>query len=33
VLFGSVVAAAAILAVGALFAWFWYVQPLLRLRE
>jgi len=33
VLFGSVVAAAAVLAVGALFAWFWYGQPLLRLRE
>ncbi len=32
VLFGGVVAAVATVAIGAVFAWVWYGQPLLRLR-
>jgi hypothetical protein len=33
VLFGAVVAAVATVAIGAVFAWVWYGQPLLRLRD
>jgi membrane-associated HD superfamily phosphohydrolase len=33
VLFGGVVAAVATVAIGAVFAWVWYGQPLLRLRD
>ncbi len=33
VLFGGVVAAVATVATGAVFAWVWYGQPLLRLRD
>jgi len=32
VLFGGVVATVATVAIGAVFAWAWYGQPLLRLR-
>jgi HAMP domain-containing protein len=31
--FGSVTAAVAALGIGLLFAWFWYGQPLRRLRH
>ena len=33
VLFGGVVATVATVAIGAVFAWVWYGQPLLRLRD
>ena len=33
VLFGGVVASVATVAIGAVFAWVWYGQPLLRLRD
>jgi hypothetical protein len=33
VLFGGVVATVAAVAIGAVFAWVWYGQPLLRLRD
>jgi hypothetical protein len=33
VLFGGVVANVATVAIGAVFAWVWYGQPLLRLRD
>ncbi len=32
VVFGGVTAAVATLGIGLLFAWFWYAQPLRRLR-
>ena len=33
VLFGGVVPTVATVAIGAVFAWVWYGQPLLRLRD
>jgi fatty acid desaturase len=33
VLFGSIVAVVATVAIGVVFAWVWYGQPLLRLRD
>jgi hypothetical protein len=33
VLFGGVIATVATVAIGAEFAWDWYEQPLLRLRD